>query len=371
MGSNLQQHITAIESDSRTVRQLHNDFLHNLLSKHHQTHKTLLHLKHNSLADNAAELRKQGNLDWDGEVDRWIFFSLNDLNGFLLSAEQQLFTLLPDSSALSLGHSASAIIQQMEHQLKSLRSFSDDVQPKLLQLGSSLATLSLHERQDRDALDYLRNAYEIGENNKLFFWVGFDVRGFNRNQLHLSSSKNQLTLQAKSKHNSHSSTEHFDFSRTVFLPNAVQWDQLHSRLSSDGILLVKAPVNVSDHHQFASTNDAHLALKAQLKGSFSLKATGSTGLSQLKDSSSGSKLHLELPLEAGFSGEDLFAHLSVNHLILSGRKQLAESSGSSHSTNFKQFSHSFKTSETLDLLSLKFEVQGNTVLLEAPLLKSN
>lgn len=88
----------------------------------------------------------------------------------------------------------------------------------------------------------------------------------------------------------------------------------------------------------------------------------------LNDGTGGRKLHLEVPIENGFSASDLCVRMDANKICISGKKERATTGGASQSSEFQEFSRTFEVPETIDPFTVSAVLKGETLVIEAPLL---
>ncbi|CAH8514763.1 unnamed protein product [Dicrocoelium dendriticum] len=204
----------------------------------------------------------------------------------------------------------------------------------------------------------------------LRFKVKFDVRGFGPDDLKVSASKNRLTVHGKKSKKTDTSLSSSEFCRTVYLPNSVDEEQFKCHFTGDGVLMLEAPVKVSDYQSLTfSSNEPQLAVKPVAEGSLALQVTGVAGLTVVDDGAGGQKLHVEVPIDAEYSSADLLVHTGANRIVVSGRKQVIEGSGASQCSHWKEFSRTYNAPETVDPLSVKSELHGSVLVVEGSLVK--
>ncbi|TPP61124.1 hypothetical protein FGIG_11359 [Fasciola gigantica] len=99
--------------------------------------------------------------------------------------------------------------------------------------------------------------------------------------------------------------------------------------------------------------------------------SGKFGISVLSDGPV-SRVHVEIPVEAGFKPEDLHVSTVGSQLVVSGRHEVTEEGDSNdgRSTFVREFQRSYQLPQSVDPLSLgaKMFEEKNTLVVEAPLL---
>lgn len=74
------------------------------------------------------------------------------------------------------------------------------------------------------------------------FYLQFDVRQFKPEEIHVKTSGNQLTVQARHEEKDSGKSAFREYCRQYVLPKEVRQDQLVSKLSHDGVLSIEAPL---------------------------------------------------------------------------------------------------------------------------------
>lgn len=82
---------------------------------------------------------------------------------------------------------------------------------------------------------------ETNGNKKLEF--KFDVKNYKPEEISIKTFENDLTVYAKHESNTNDSKEFREYSRTISLPEEVDPATLSSMLSSDGVLIIQAPIS--------------------------------------------------------------------------------------------------------------------------------
>ena len=92
----------------------------------------------------------------------------------------------------------------------------------------------------------------------------------------------------------------------------------------------------------------------------------------LNDGTGGRKIHLEVPVETGYSADDLCVRMEANQIRVSGKKERSldrSAAGStSKSSEFSEFTRTFEVPETIDPFTVSAVLKDNTLVIEAPLL---
>ncbi|CAH8512499.1 unnamed protein product [Dicrocoelium dendriticum] len=372
MDSDSQERVIPISTDSRTFEQKKKDMMTDLNKNNHQEAKARKAVSPKKLNETNSQHRRR---DWADEIDHWLGGTYKRWNDYMRRMERDTFSLVPTTDfdlepfvpLGSFGHIPS-ILQRMERQLEAANRHLDNF-PMLTEHGEWGSIVPSYARTD-GPLDFLKDAYEVGEDGKLHFKVTFNVKGFGPKDIKVSTSKNRLTVHGKKSSKTNSSSSSSEFCRTIYLPESVDDDRFQCHLTSDGILMLEAPVKTPDYQSLTFNHEPQLAVKPSTDKSSALQVTGVTGPTVLKDGATGQKLHVEVPIEPGFTPDDLNVRIDANRVVVSGRKHVVEESGSSHCSHTKEFHRAYTIPETVDPLSVVTQLQGETLVVEAPMVKS-
>ncbi|CAL8107303.1 unnamed protein product [Calicophoron daubneyi] len=226
-------------------------------------------------------------------------------------------------------------------------------------------------------MDFLKDAYELGEDGRMHFKVRFNAKDFAPEDIDVTTVENRLTVHAKKSIQSGGGSTSKEFCRTIDLPRSIDHEHFQCNLTEDGILILDAPVNAPDYKSITFRDDGQLGIrpKSQLEVQQSelstksqtktLSVMGVSGPTILKEGTNGRKLHLEVPIDADYSAEDLCVRVDQNRIIVSGKKGNKEDSGR---TTSKEFQRSFEIPETVDPFSVSAQLNDTTLIIEAPLL---
>nr|AAS19361.1 egg antigen [Paragonimus westermani] len=279
-----------------------------------------------------------------------------------------------------------SILDRMDRQMEAMRRHMESVmdtsvrQPMLGgDVGSHKPECALVPHGICGPLDYLKDAYEPGEDGRVHFKVRFNVEGYGPEDIQVNTSEHGLTVHAKKSVKDEKGTRMREFFRTIYLPPSVDKDHFQANMTEDGILTLEAPVTTKLHNAVTFTRDHQLALKplseAEVKQrestehALALKPIGTVGPTVIKDEATGGeKLHVEVPIEPEFTADDLCVRMDANRVIVSGQKKYVDETASSKGAHVKEFTRSYEIPETVDTFSVNSQLHGNTLLVEAPLL---
>uniref|UniRef100_A0A5K3EJ41 RPAP1_N domain-containing protein n=1 Tax=Mesocestoides corti TaxID=53468 RepID=A0A5K3EJ41_MESCO len=227
-------------------------------------------------------------------------------------------------------------------------------------------------------MDFLSNAYEVGDDGLVHFKIRFDAKDFAPEDIDVTTVGNRLTVHASKSVKTATSTSSREFSRTVDLPRSIDHEKFQCSLTEDGVLVLDAPVKAPDYASITFDSSHNLGIRP--KDSSALKSAetqvtvrGQSGPVVLNDGAGGRKLHLEVPIEAGFTANDLCVRMDANKICISGKKERSSdrstsSGSSSKSSEFAEFSRTFEVPETIDPFTVSAVLKGDTLVIEAPLL---
>ncbi|CAH8827819.1 unnamed protein product [Trichobilharzia szidati] len=315
--------------------------------------RDLLNSLQNKNQENSLSLYSD---DWSDKIDNWITSSWRTWDKDIQRLRSGMFSLLPLNAFGLLGTCDPLILMnEMEHQVQDIKNqiCANDI--------PSIGVLN----------DYLKDAYEIGEDGKLRFKVRFDVNGFQPEDIQLSLDDNYIKVQAKKEIKTNNSCTSREFCRIVGLPKTINPNELKSSLTSDGVLMLEAPVSVPENQAITFNNNGQIAIQPNTSQDNALVVKGVHGCSFVEDEDKKKRLHIEMPIDPIYKPKDLSIGIDSNRVIISGRHHSEENVQSGNLDSFSEFSHSYKIPETLDPLSVIAQMINDTLVLEAPLLNSN
>ncbi|KAK4473688.1 hypothetical protein MN116_003036 [Schistosoma mekongi] len=306
-------------------------------------------------SDNSIELYTD---DWLKRLNGWVDSSWKSWNDEIRRLKQGMFVLLPLTTFGLVGTCDPILLMdQLESQVQDIRNqiYANDVLP-----AGSIE-------------DYLKDAYEIGEDGKVHFNVRFDVKGFEPEDIKVTLTDNYIKVQAKKETKTESSSSCREFCRLVELPKSVDHDRLTCNLTSDGVLRLEAPVSLPNYDSLTFNQNGQIGVKPKshdeiqkADDSKKLIVKGTPGCSIIENENGGEQLHVEIQVDPIYKPQDLCINVDSNRLIVSGR-HYTESKGNSRS--YAEFTNSYKIPETLDPLSVSAQLIDKTLVLEAPLMK--
>ncbi|CAH8445295.1 unnamed protein product [Schistosoma bovis] len=292
--------------------------------------------------------------EWPKELNGWIDSSWKSWNDRIRRLKQGMFTLLPLSTYGLVGTCDPILLMdQMERQMQDIR---DQIRDDEIHSTGSIN-------------DYLKDAYEIGEDGKVHFQVCFDVKGFEPEDIEVTSTDDYIKVQAKKEIKTEDSSCSREFCRIIELPKSIDRNQLNCSLTSDGVLKLGAPASVPDYQSLTFNDNGQIAIRPksqnQVQNAHKLAVKGVNGYSIVDNQNGGKDLHVEISLDPIYEPEDLCISVDSNRIMLSGRHYM----NGDHSGSYTEFTHSYEIPETLDPLSVSAQVIDKTLVLQAPLMK--
>ncbi|CAH8465288.1 unnamed protein product [Heterobilharzia americana] len=330
-----------VNCEQRTFEKQRRDLLNNLEDENNKNSLTLY-------AD-----------DWSQKINDWINSSWKRWNDDIQRLRRGMFTLLPLNT---FGHVGTCdpllLMNQLERQVDDIRNqiCANDI--------PSVGSLN----------DYLKDAYEIGEDGKLHFSVRFDVKGVDPEDIKVTSTDNHITVQAKKEMKTNNLYGTREFCRMIQLPQSINHSQLKCNLTSDGVLMLAAPVSVPEHQSITFNESGQIGIRPKTYGqsqevlhSKALVIKGDRGCSIVDDGSGNKRLHFEMPIDPIYKPEDLCITIDFNRLMISGRHCNKQNGDSGNHESFAEFSYSYEIPETIDPLSISAQLINDILVLEAPL----
>jgi HSP20 family molecular chaperone IbpA len=273
-----------------------------------------------------------------------------------------------------------SILAKMAKQLQALDQMRA-LQRQLAAQQSSISRLTGSDERALGALDFLQNAYELDADGRVHFKVRFDVSGFAPGDIKVTASKNRLTVHAKKVEKSDVSESTSEFCRTLYLPSTVDHDEFHSHLTEDGILTVEAPVKDADYKRITFDKDHQLGIRPQNEEKapekaagkndmaiVPLKAVGTLGPAVVDNPSGGKKLHVEFPVDPNYDPENLCVRVNGDRIVLTGKHEVTDRTSENESIHIREFTRSYKIPQAVDPLTVKAQMDGDVLVVEAPMI---
>nr|CAX78228.1 Major egg antigen (p40) [Schistosoma japonicum] len=323
------------------------------------------------LLQNVGKASKSGQLgsvvpyteDWPSSVSNWIESSLKSWDKEMERLRRGMFALLPmDRFMVGIPHDPLGMMHEMDRHIEELQNG----------MGlSAVAPLG-------STSDYLKDAYEVGDDGKVHFKVRFDAQGFAPEDINVTSSDNRVTVHAKKETTTGGKKCSHEFCRMIQLPKSIENNQLKCRLTDDGVLMLEAPVKVGENKSLTMNESGQVGIQPKsasqiqaVPASQALTVKGCQGLTVLDDGAGGKKLHVEVQLDPVYRPEDLCVNIDSNRVVVSGRHYKQKTDARRKSSSFAEFSQSYSIPETVDPLTVSAQVVDNMLVVEARMMKQH
>ncbi|TGZ63603.1 hypothetical protein CRM22_006816 [Opisthorchis felineus] len=322
--------------------------------------------------------------NWTDEVNRWVDGIHDRWDSEMRRLRNTMFSLVPMDLFVVGGQDLfvppggiRSILDRMDRQMRALANHMEEAQRAALTDNTNVGALI--PRVEGGLLDWLNDAYQLGEDGRVHFKLRFDVQGYGPDDVQVSTCDNGVSVHAKKVVQTDQGSSIREYSRTLYLPESIDRDHLECHLTQDGVLSVEAPVKTTDYKSITFDRNRQLGIKPRAEAevehqqktgnALAIQPTGVLGPTVVKDEKSGGeKLHVEIPVDPEFSADDLCVRTDANRIVLSGRKEAVDKTGNSKSVLVKEFSRSYDVPETVDAFSVNAELRGGKLLVEAPLL---
>ncbi|VDM04693.1 unnamed protein product [Schistocephalus solidus] len=218
------------------------------------------------------------------------------------------------------------------------------------------------------------SATAVLKDNRL---IRYNVEDFQPADLEVSTRGNCLVVHGKRKEDlPDGGVRTREFCRSIVIPEKVNKDDFHASLTSDGVLLVEAPVKEPDYSVYRFDDDRKFCLTAKphedLPVGMELAVTGKDGAVVMGDAEH-RKLHLEVPVDSHLGPKDITIRMDANSVRISGthaeKHDEKTTSGEIHSSERTRFCKSFAIPRAIDACSANAVLKDNRLVLEAPLIK--
>ncbi|KAF5399945.1 Major egg antigen [Paragonimus heterotremus] len=382
----------SVSKDARTLEQRQKD----MVSKLRHTVAGPSNRGSNGAANNLPAQMHRHHSDWSNDVNNWIDGMDRTWNAEMRRMRHGLFPLVPVDlfddglhELLAPHGDVPSILNRMDRQMDAMRRQMEtamDMNGKQQILGGDNG-FHAHEgalvpRGTCGPLDYLKDAYELGEDGRVHFKVRFNVEGYGPEDIKVTTSDHGLTVHAKKSVSTETGSTTREYFRTIYLPPSIEKDDFQGNMTQDGILTLETPVITKSHNVVTFNREHQLAVKPisemELKKRsptddlLELKPIGTHGPTVIMDEKTGEhKLHLEVPIEPDYTADNLCVRMDANRVVVSGRKQYVDETASSKGVHVKEFTRSYEIPETVDTFSINTQLHRNTLLVETPLLHAS
>nr|VZI40692.1 unnamed protein product [Spirometra erinaceieuropaei] len=226
-------------------------------------------------------------------------------------------------------------------------------------------------------LGYLTDAYEPGKDGHLYFKTRYNVQDFKPEDVEVTTRGNCLVVYGKKEEDlPDGGVRTREFCRSVVVPDKVNKDDFHATLTSDGVLVVEAPVKEPDYSVYKFDDDRKLCVAAkpheEAPAGMELAVTGKDGAVVVGDGDH-RKLHLEVPVDSHLDPKDITIRMNANSVRITGshaeKHDEKTDNGQIHCSERTLFCKSYAIPHTVDTCSATAVLKDNRLVLEAPLLK--
>ncbi|OON20930.1 hypothetical protein X801_03180 [Opisthorchis viverrini] len=216
-----------VRRDGRTLEQCHRDMMPAMRNRFGRRasgdRDSLVQLVHAS--------------DWNGEVNRWVEETQDRWNAEMKRLREETFSLVPmDLFGVSPRDffqsygDVHSVINGMDHQLRALTQHMEQETSQAASTeGENLGSLVL--RTSSSSLDFLKDTYQLGEDDRVHFKVPFGLQGYGPDGIEVSTSDNDVTVHAKKFVQTDRALISREYSGTVYIPKSVDKSQLKCHLS--------------------------------------------------------------------------------------------------------------------------------------------
>ncbi|VDN32353.1 unnamed protein product [Dibothriocephalus latus] len=313
--------------------------------------------------------------DWFPQLNSWIDQASRRMSSDLSDMPQNFFTLQPlEVSDMGSGDAPNAMKFFDRHMDKLRNEMEESI--KAMNVG---ATDEVAAPSDGPAgeLGYLTNAYEPGRDGHLHFKVRYNVQDFLPEDVEVTMRGNWLVVHGKKTDDvADGGVRTREFCRTVVVPENVNKDHFHASLTSDGVLVVDAPLKEPDYSVYKFDGDRKLCLTAkpheEAPAGMELAITGNDGAVVMGDAEH-RKLHLEVPVDSHLGPKDITIRMDANRLHISGthveKHDQKTATAEVHSLERAHFSRTYAIPRAVDACSATAIMKDHRLVLEAPFLK--
>ncbi|ESN89894.1 hypothetical protein HELRODRAFT_194746 [Helobdella robusta] len=169
------------------------------------------------------------------------------------------------------------------------------------------------------------------------FSVSFNLSGFNAEDISVTCEDGVLSVSARQEVNNNGAKSVKEFSRKVQIPDDVKPEQLESSFTTDGILMVEAPLDSTQQlSSSCSRSQQQAADKSCSFSSFSPSIPLETPVFTA-EATGRKKLDLVLELGPPYESEDVVVRLDGRKLIIEATHAVKKSGGTSKTSMNREF----------------------------------
>ncbi|OON15845.1 hypothetical protein X801_08349 [Opisthorchis viverrini] len=216
-------------------------------------------------------------------------------------------------------------------------------------MGHQLRELTQHMEQEtsqaastegENSLDFLKDAYQLGEGDRVRFKVPFGLQGYGPDGIKVSTSDNGVTVHAKKFVQTDQALSSREYSQTIYIPKSVDKNQLKCHLTEDDVLMLEALLKTPGNKSITFDRDRQLSIKPHSETEVEQKRKSENALAiqpNGDDKYGGDKLHVEIPVDPEFTADDLCVRMEAHRVVLSGKRKTMDKTVNSSSTFIRVF----------------------------------
>ncbi|OON13557.1 Hsp20/alpha crystallin family protein, partial [Opisthorchis viverrini] len=111
------------------------------------------------------------------------------------------------------------------------------------------------------SLDFPKDAYQLGEDDRVHFKVPVGLQGYGLDDIRVSTFGNGVTVNVKKIVQNDRALSSREYSRTIYIPRSVDKNQLECHFTEDGVLMLEAPVKTADYKSITFDRDRQISIK--------------------------------------------------------------------------------------------------------------
>ncbi|VDL94276.1 unnamed protein product [Schistocephalus solidus] len=242
--------------------------------------------------------------DWFPQLNRWIEHASRRMSSDLALMPRNFFSL---DSLDVFDAGVPPVFDFVDRHMENLRrGMEESIKAMGLVAHDEVAVST---RDAAGQLGYLTDAYEPHKAGHLYFKTRYNVQDFKPEDVEVPTRGSCLVVHGKKKEDlPDGGVRTREFCRSVVVPNRVNKDGFRATLTSDGVLVVEAPVKEPDYSVVKFDDDRKLCVAAKLHGDapveMEVAVTGKDGAVVIGDGEHW-KLHLEVPVNSHLEPMDI------------------------------------------------------------------
>ncbi|VDO02217.1 unnamed protein product [Rodentolepis nana] len=193
---------------------------------------------------------------------------------------------------------------------------------------------------------------------QLHFKVYFNAKNFKPEEITIRTDKNRLIVEAQKSASQRGAVMSESVGRSIPIPPSVDRKQLSSTLTSDGVLVVEAPVDEPNYK----------AIRLQPEGGLAIEPN-KDGVEIVTGEDGSKRVHLELAVDGHFGPKDVKVWAKGNKVYVQGSVRKEEKTGETTHTESREFYKAFVTPGVMDGSKAQAEIGDGRLVVEVPLYK--